>query len=925
MKKIRQTIAYIVFLLIIITPLISVFTNIDSGDLLINKKNESNYALPKTSDIAGTDLYSEQIRAHVAGANSIIQQSLFTNDTNIFPYFDVSDPAFYKCNVLISVSNGITPAIFPKMLIESEINQYSISFNSFSGFLYYKDIDTSDVQFRAERALEIIKRKFEIDLIMVKVPEQNCYAFVGYYPNWNTYFREITSNLPMDGYWKALNVSRLASDRYTSTHFLSSTFLLINSLEFLEEDFQITTDQVNFNIEALDLSILENIGIENLFNQLTNLMEGGGGGFGNISQFLPNATETISAQDVEQISGGLSLLNLANDSHYSFLTIQYEGLNEGTKKLGDNQYQFNLWDAIGYKGEPLSPSEKIYIALIGAFMSKIDVNILCTDIVDATPEHFEFNNFLLEQLGEIFFLMGVNFDVQTLKDYSFELLWVYENGIIRNYVKPVNLNNPNDVINLLTQFGFQGIPSIPTGLLDPVEDFIVSYNTSYSEPNILITRELIGKNASYGIYRGFVFNITAKNVGNESVWGVSTSLPITLDTVFLLLAGPFYAEEFRDAMWEVIRIEYPNEYDSLEEFLNVDEDPRIFQFDSLGTGTIDYYYPDIANVSNLWPYNEKMNNVIDKLVLGYPQLMASIALLGNTPSALKEIFTNRYSIWNEDNWKLEPGETIQFNTTEIDISNLDSFSPFYNYNFTINPPSEELPNIFSGTSVGGTNSSMALSNDNQSWTIESEEKYAGRHEIEIEFFFSNQSDLDLINNTIDEVSLIINFTDQSNASSFEIFNFSMEEYQDMTPYLSSTENYSWTFSFARTNNSLDWLFNPSAPNNHTIIVKLKAIGANEFNISINDFDVEFSERDIVAYEVLASRVLFTSLSGRIQFTKSSNTITLSTYDMASVEATSFLSSYSSDEFDCGAAKCHTALSQRWVFIKKRVAGCSCWF
>ena len=92
----------------------------------------------KLSDIAGTDLYSENIDAYVAGNKSIIKQSLFTNDTSILSQFDTRDPAFYKCNVLISTSNGINPAIFPRILTEDGFSeQYEMSFNGFSGFLYY--------------------------------------------------------------------------------------------------------------------------------------------------------------------------------------------------------------------------------------------------------------------------------------------------------------------------------------------------------------------------------------------------------------------------------------------------------------------------------------------------------------------------------------------------------------------------------------------------------------------------------------------------------------------------------------------------------------------------------------------------------------------------------------------------------------------
>jgi hypothetical protein len=227
------------------------------------------------SDVAGSDLYAEKINAFIAGNKSIIKQSLFTNDTNILSQFDSHDPAFYKCNVIISVSNGINPEIFPNILTETNIpSQYYVGFNNFVGFLFYnKDLNAQDAEMRAERALEIIKQKFKIDLIMVNVSEPNFFPFVGSCPNWDCFFEELVHNFPMDGYWSALDINRLTSQIYTQNHHLSSTFMLLNSLDFFEGDFDISTDQVNFNIESLDLSFLENLELQNLVDQLDTVLE----------------------------------------------------------------------------------------------------------------------------------------------------------------------------------------------------------------------------------------------------------------------------------------------------------------------------------------------------------------------------------------------------------------------------------------------------------------------------------------------------------------------------------------------------------------------------------------------------------------------------------------------------------------------------
>ncbi|MHA1436278.1 MAG: hypothetical protein ACTSPD_01755 [Promethearchaeota archaeon] len=892
-EKIKKSnLSLIIF--IIIAFLISSIP-ISSKQFIANRDEEginSDYQKgPESSDIAGTDLYSEQISAYVAGSKSIIRQSLFTNDTNIFSHFDVNDPAFYKCNILLSASNGIQPEMFPAVLTDNIFgSQFSLSFNSFVGFLYYdQDLSPKDARARSERALEIIRRKFQIDLIMVNTSQNNLFPFVGYYPDWDVFFDEILTNLPMDGYWKALDVDRLTSKNYLENQHLSATFMLINSLDFLEEGVNITTDQINFNLGVYDLSFLENMDTQDIIDQLNSVTSNYQTLFEGFSEYMniDIVNSTISQEDLELIQEVFGNFALANDSHYSTLFIQYEGLDQGIKKIGENKYEFNLWDALGYSKGNLSPSEKIYIALIGAFMSEIDVNILGTDIIDSTPDYFEFSDFMLEQIGLILFLTGVDFDVQSIKDYSLELIWGQEDGIFRNYVVPVNLNNSNDPVNMARQLGFSGFPFIPTGLLNPVEDLIVSYEVENSEPNMIITKDIVGKNASYGIYHTQSFNITAENVGNISVWGVPTPVPVDLRA---LLGDTLY-----EAIWAVVDSDYfyKGEYNSLEEFFNMDEDPRIFYFDTWGLGVVDHYFPDITNLTNWWPYSEEIEdiiNAIDPLVLN-----PILTLLGMTKEDLIASFENNNSIWNKANWEMKPGEFYFYESGNVSLANYDTFSPFYSYNFTIRTTKPQLPAIILGSEAPETNVSMALRTDNESWVLLSENKYIDREDLEIDFLFKNKTKIDLVNNSLERVDIVINFTAPSNLNSliFEVYNYSKNEFVDITQFLTSTLNNTWTFSFIDYNGTIDWLFDPFAPNNFTIIFKLKGINDIPFNFSINDLNVQFYDRDINAYEVLGSRVIYTAESGNVQHEKRSNSFTISTYNMASISAKAYLKSYSS--------------------------------
>ncbi|MGV9200572.1 MAG: hypothetical protein ACOC4M_17325, partial [Promethearchaeia archaeon] len=615
-KKYLKVIYCQFFLILLVMPFFSIFP-LMVGSEEINRASETKKTTNQlqTSDVAGSDLYAEQISAYVAGAKSIIQQSLFTNDTNIFPKFDVNDPAFYKCNVLISASNGITPETFPNILTESIYgSQFTFSYNSFIGFLYYdQDLDAKVAEKRSERAMKIIREKLEIDTIMVNSSESNFYPFVGYYPDWGIFFEEILTNLPDDGYWKALDAEYLSSPEYVNNHHLSSTFMLINSLDIIEEGLNMSTDQLNYNLEGADLSYLQNLDFEAILSQFDELLLSYEEQFGDLAPLLGRDNESASQMgDMEEMMAALGdTFALRNDSHYSTLLVQYEGRDEGIKEISPKRYKFNLYDAMGYKGDSLHPSEKIYIALVGAILSEIDINILCTEVIDASPQYFNLYDYMLDQLGLGLYLADVDFDVEQLKEYSFKLKWGNEDGIYRNYVIPVNLNNTDDPVNDLEQYGFQGFPFLPTGLLNPINDFIVNYEVNNSEPNMRITKELVGKNASNQAFEDYRFNITGRNVGNVTVWGntmeqIPNDLKLIIKT-YLLATSPDLSEEeaediannFYNDMWDYIdnKPEY-DEYNSLEEFMGMDEKPKCFLFDTNGNGATDRYFPDITNVSN---------------------------------------------------------------------------------------------------------------------------------------------------------------------------------------------------------------------------------------------------------------------------------------------------------------------------------------
>lgn len=834
---------------------------ISNFDVINDQKENVKEQNLRTADIAGSDLYSEQINVYVAGNKSVIRQSLFTNDTNIIPQFDTNDPAFYQCNFLISASNGIQPEIFPTVLTEAELKFPSIqNLNGFTGFLYYDEgLEKEEIEWRAARALDIIKNKFKIDLIMLKTNNNNFFPFVGYYPKWSDYLEKITENIPMDGYWKALDLDRLKNETYHKNYHLSSYFLMINSLEFLDETTDLSRDQLNFDLNDFGISLIQDVNATQFFDILTG---------GN---------ESVSSDQQ---------LSLAKDAHYTLIEIQYEGLAAGIEKVKANQYEFNLWDVMGYEGEALSPSEKIYIALMGAFMSQINVNVLCTEIINMNPKLFEFSEYLVDKINELTSLISSEeSDTDFIEDYNLKLYWNSEGGICSTFMLPVNVEDPADIVNAIQLTGTKPFTSIPTGITNPIDEFEVTYKTAGSEPNMVLDKIIPDMNASYGINQEFEFNITLKNVGSENAWGIPT--PYLLDLIDL---EELLGETLYDNLWESVQ-KYFDDYDSLEEFLNLDEAPRLFYIDTWGTGVIDSYYPALT-ATNIYPYSEDMDELIDYIQEDDPTLYFTLLPFQNT-------FNNNDSIWNDDNWVIRPGENVSINPTNVSLANsdYDTYDFFYDCDLLIQQNPYPTPELVFGESIDMTNSTMALSTDGIGWNISAEEYY-GNYELETIFIFQNQTKIDFNSNTFDGIEIIINFTDEVNLTgvdlSFEVFNFTEEVFESIPADVTTLEeNKTLTVSFLKHRDHLKWVNNKDTPINNTIILKITRTDDQDFEISIDDINARYLKSEINSYNVSRTRVMYSGVHGYTYFTRSSNSLKLSNYDMASIIATSTLKDFTS--------------------------------
>jgi uncharacterized repeat protein (TIGR01451 family) len=175
---------------------------------------------------------------------------------------------------------------------------------------------------------------------------------------------------------------------------------------------------------------------------------------------------------------------------------------------------------------------------------------------------------------------------------------------------------------------------------------------------------------------------------------------------------------------------------------------------------------------------------------------------------------------------------------------------------------------------------MALINDNESWIILSEQENL-EQQIEVQFLASNKTSIDLRNHSIDRLSLEINLTDSAGGTQFEIFNFELEEFMNLQPYLSTTENQMRYFSITKYNESINWVFNDPTQGDYTILFRIRNQDSEQFNISIQNINIILEDRDINPYNI-KSNLKHGSESKKIRYYSYSNSITLSTEKMASL-------------------------------------------
>ncbi|MHA1563293.1 MAG: hypothetical protein ACTSPA_14345, partial [Promethearchaeota archaeon] len=658
---------------------------------------------PKSSDISGNELYGEQILIQVAGNHSLIQQSYITNDTNIFEELDLSDPAFFGSSFMIQSSNGIKAKMDPSIYSSNNITKINTTYESMTGFLFYNNQSNYDrIQMRKERAISIFKNIFEMDFILLDAQEDPnlgyYYPFFGFTPKWDIYFDITISNLPVDGYWGAFNPETISSDDYIENHHLSSSMVFMKNFNYLEK----YLDKISDIKIPLDFDF-SSLGGASLLNPTSTS--------GSDSNLLGGLIGDEDLNQPEDQNEELTYLEeLENVLIYS---VHYEGNEEGITEIGDHKYNFDLFKALNYSKPELHVSEKIYNSFDGISLSTIGLGFISAEILECTPNYFEMDENYTNRIESMLFLVDQDFDLSSIKDYSFKIAWESNEALTTLVTIPQNLKNESDFVNLLSILGPSEIGmNIPSSYIKPLNNLVCEYQLIENEPSLFIKKIINVGNASRILEdnNNPDVEIYVENRGEQTIWGQEinlTSLGISNDPTQEITILDLNMDIFELMGYDterIIEITTTLGYD-----INVlfhDDNPRFFTIDSNDTGTADLFYPEIdlaaGNLEFLIPYSPEFTQLLIKNSEAY-------GAIADNP----QTFNSSQSIYNPGNWKLDPGQNFS-----ITLSNVYNITEEYNkfHNLSVADLGNYSPVISIGKVLDNTDiTGTYFINDSNTW------------------------------------------------------------------------------------------------------------------------------------------------------------------------------------------------------------------
>ncbi|WP_457557634.1 hypothetical protein [Candidatus Harpocratesius sp.] len=895
-KKSKQRLILIIILFWFLSPsIILSFRNSFNKIIIENNNNNSNKAKPSifspiSSDISGNELYAEQIKFNIGGSHNLIQQSYCTNDTNALDGIDLSDPAFSEAAFYLTMSNGIIPEINPYPINNENPNYIPISKNYFKFYLYFEGGSTSkNITTQQVRILEILKNRLKIDFLLLnKTEDPNkgyLFEYYGLTPEWSNYFNLTLSNLPQDGYWKTLDYKRILSNSYLDTHYIQSSLLYLKKFDFLNNGINsMIYDQIRL---SFDLSPLQSS------NSLFNVAS-----FQNTNSDSNNPSNTNSSEK--------SYINRTNN--LIFFSVQYEGIENSKIQQKSHIYHFNLFEALNFSGSEISISSKCYNSPDGISLSKIDIGLIFGEVTNMEPDIFPFNKESFDQIENLLYMFNEDADFSFLDDYSFKVKWITKNSLTMLTTVPVNYKNSSDYVNFLELlmdfpelgsllnismdvsggFGF----GLSGSYIAPIQALSFDYIIDPVEPSLLIRKEIKSGSPTNVLNsdNSPAIDVVVNNPNNFSVWGKELNLtvigitnnPTAKLTILGLDQNMFEIMGYNSDL--IVNILESLGY-TIEDLFHQDN-PRFFMLDLNNTGNYNTLYPNLLdlNINRLFPYSPEFT----QLLIDNADAFGRIAL---NP----KIWNSSESIFNPENWKLDPGENFSISINNGLLNMSDKYSKIQGFSINTQPPHEPIIAI-GQENIETSENNTFFAHDDLFWEISSE-YYGNTYQIQQYLFFNNNSKiLHITNKTISLDAIFLNLLAKSSVPNtnvqIEIYNHNStgESGDGFQSILSRTINNEITqINLTLSNNNYNLSNYWDKNQNMDILFRITYENNEPFNLYLDFIQVEFQDRINQRIFHNQSQILYCSSYGNNQYFSKSNSITLMTSQSAIISISSQLS------------------------------------
>jgi len=303
-----------------------------------------------------------------------------------------------------------------------------------------------------------------------------------------------------------------------------------------------------------------------------------------------------------------------------------------------------------------------------------------------------------------------------------------------------------------------------------------------------------------------------------------------------------------------------------------DVNARFFLIDTYGTGIHDTLYPSITNPMQLLPYSPELANRIE-------ENRFNLWLAGYTHEqidALKNSVSSPDSIFNPNNWFLEPNDSFTVSNTNLNVSAYDTYTDFGSAEMYIE--NGITPTISYGTQVAGTSPANTRI-EGQSWNITSQDMVEMDY---VQFYasFKNESILDIENNELDGLNFTINYTaDSISTVKFEIWNLNNSQFETHT----GTFDNESLFVELNTGNT-DLLSYVDIPDNYSVTVRISIEFTKPSRIDISHLNMSYLARDLNPILMGSSIVTFSTANGVNTYSSRSNSQIIGTSYMASLTA-----------------------------------------